>query len=63
MSIPKNTTYERVYSVALEFFGHDKDKTHSWWLSKCEEFGNKAPYEMVKEGKGRQLLILMQRCM
>lgn len=56
------TTYARIYSAALDMFDHDKDKTNAWWLSKCEQLGNKAPYELVKEGKGRKLLKLINRC-
>jgi uncharacterized protein (DUF2384 family) len=62
MSSPKNTTYARVYSMALEIFKYDKDKTHAWWLSKNPVLDGKAPYEMVKEGKGRTLIKLFNRC-
>ncbi len=61
-SCPRRTTYEKVYSYALEMFEYDKDKTNAWWLSKCEALGDKAPYELVKEGKGAKLLTLIQRC-
>lgn len=60
--INRNTTYARVYSAALDMFGNDKDKTNAWWLSKCEEFGGLAPYEMVKQGKARKLIKLINRC-
>ncbi len=59
---PRNTTYSRVYSYALDMFDHDKDKCNSWWMSKSEELGGKAPYELVKEGKGRMLIKLINRC-
>lgn len=61
-STPKTLTYAKIYSYALELFQYDKDKTNVWWLTKCEQFGDKAPYELVKEGKGRKLMKLMQRC-
>ena len=61
-SVPRSLTYAKVYSFALELFGYDKDKTNSWWMTKCEELGDKSPYEMVKEGKGRKLLKLIHRC-
>jgi len=59
---PRNLTYSQIYSFALEIFGYDKDKTNAWWLTKCEELGGKAPHELIKEGKGRKLLRLIQRC-
>lgn len=61
-SSPKNLTYAKVYSYALELFNYDKDKTNSWWLTKQEELGDKAPFELVKEGKGRRLVRMIQRC-
>ena len=61
-SVPKNTTYEHVYNYALEMFCHDKDKCNAWWLGKNDLFDGKAPYELVKEGKGRKLIKLMNRC-
>lgn len=62
MNRPRNLTYERLYNHALELFGHDKDKTNAWWMGRCEELNNKAPYEMVKEGKARKLMRIMERC-
>lgn len=59
---PKNLTYEKVYNYAYSLFGHDKDKTNAWWMGKQEMFDNRSPYEMVKEGKGRQLIRLIERC-
>lgn len=61
-SSPKATTYERVYKSALEMFDYDKDKTISWWMTKNEELDGLAPYEMVKIGKGRKLLKIIERC-
>lgn len=61
-STPRNTTYAQVYSYALELFGYDKDKANAWWMAKQEELGGKAPYELVKEGKGRRLIKIIQRC-
>jgi hypothetical protein len=62
MTIPKNLTYEQAYNFALEMFKFDKDKTNMWWMTKCNEFNNLAPYEMVKTGKGQQLMRYIQRC-
>lgn len=62
MTSPKNTTYSRVYSITLEIFDYDKDKAHKWWLAKNALLDGKAPYEMVKEGKGRRLIKLLNRC-
>lgn len=61
-SSSKATTYERVYKSALEMFDYDKDKTNAWWMNKQDELDGLAPYEMVKQGKGRKLLKLIERC-
>lgn len=61
-SASRRTTYERVYSAALELFENDKNKLNFWWISKQLEFGNLAPYEMIKAGKGRKLLRIIERC-
>jgi len=61
--VPRNLTYKKVFDHALEFFGHDRDKTLSWWMKKAEEFGNLSPFEMVKEGKGRRLIRMMEKCL
>jgi len=63
MKSSKKTTYAKVYLTAFELFGFDKNKTNSWWMSPCEEFNNLSPFEMVREGKGRQLLKLMHKCL
>jgi uncharacterized protein (DUF2384 family) len=62
-SNPKNITYSHAYSKALEVFQYDKDKTNSWWISKHNEFDGKSPYELVKEGNGRKLMKIMDRCL
>jgi len=61
-TVSRNLTYARVYNYALEMFDFDKDKTNHWWMNKCEEFGDLSPFEMVKMGKGRKLVKLIQRC-
>lgn len=61
-SVPRNLTYAQVYACALEFFNHDKDKTNHWWLNKHEELSGLSPYEMVKQGKGRKLVRLIEKC-
>lgn len=58
---PRNLTFQQVYDMALKMFNEDKDKTNSWWMSRCEEFENLSPYEMVKIGKGRKLVKLIER--
>lgn len=60
--IPRNLTYARVYSFALELFQFDKDKTNVWWMSKRKELNDKSPFEMVKTGKGRLLMKYINRC-
>lgn len=59
-SVPRNLTYAKVYQYALELFGFDKDKTNSWWMSQLEELGM-SPFEMVKLGKGRQIMRLIDK--
>lgn len=59
----KKLSYEKVYQYALELFGYDKDKTNAWWMGKCETLDNLSPFEMVKEGKGRELMKMLTRCM
>jgi len=54
--------YEKVYQHALQLFGYDKDKTNAWWISKLEQLDNKSPFEWVREGKGRELIKLMVKC-
>ena len=58
----KNLTYAKVYNYALEMFKYDKDKTNHWWLTKNELLDGRSPFEMVKMGKGRKLVKLIQRC-
>lgn len=59
-SVPRNLTYAKVYHYALELFGFDKDKTNAWWMSQLEELGM-SPFEMVKLGKGRQIMRLIDK--
>lgn len=62
MTAPKSITYEKVYNYALEIFGYDKDKTNAWWVAQSDELNGIAPYQMVKEGKGRKLMKILERC-
>lgn len=59
---PKNLTYEKVYNHALSVFCQDRDKTNIWWMTKNPLLDGMSPYEMVKEGKGRKLIRIMERC-
>jgi len=60
--VPRNLTYAKVYNSALEMFGYDRDKANSWWMSRCEEFGGLSPYQMVKNGYGRRVMRLLEKC-
>lgn len=62
MRTPRTLTYEKVYKTALALFDHDPHKTNSWWLKKQEALDGLAPYEMVKCGKSRKLMKIMERC-
>jgi len=62
LSKPRNTTYEQVYNYALEIFRFDRQRLNSWWLKKSEQFDNLAPYEMVKIGKARKLMRILEKC-
>jgi len=57
----RGITYAKVYSYALEMFQYDKDKTNSWWMSKRPEFDNKSPYELVKSGKAKKVIRIINR--
>lgn len=58
----KNLTYKQVYDRALELFNNDKDKVNSWWMSQCDEFNGLSPYQMVKDGYGRKVIRLLDKC-
>lgn len=60
--VPRNLTFEKVYNYALELFCYDRDKVNSWWISGNEDLGGMSPYEMVKNGKGRKLIRIMEKC-
>jgi len=60
--IAKNLTYEQVFNHALEMFQFNKDKTLSWWMSPQQELGDKSPFQFVKEGNGRALVRIIERC-
>lgn len=55
-------SYEKVYHYALQLFEFDKDKTNSWWMGKCEELDGLSPFEMVKEGRGIELMKIINKC-
>lgn len=63
MTRHKNVTYEQVRRLALQVFGEDKDKLNAWWMAKRDEFDNKSPYEVVRDGRGRWLMDYLTRCM
>lgn len=60
--VPKSMPYAKVYQHALELFGYDKDKTNVWWMSPINELEGASPFEMVKSGRGRELMKLINRC-
>jgi hypothetical protein len=55
-------SYEMVYVRALQLFDNDPERTNVWWLKKSSELKGLAPYEMVRNGKGRKLLRILERC-
>lgn len=58
----KKLNYQKIYQYALEIFGYDKDKTNSWWLTKCKELDDRSPFEFVRDGRGRELMKMITRC-
>ena len=60
--IPKKLGYDKIYHYALQLFGYDREKTNLWWMTKNEQLDGLSPFEMIKEGKGRQLMKLIIRC-
>ncbi len=58
----KITTYERIYLSAKDLFKDDMNRLNLWWLQRHDSLGGKAPYEMIKEGKGRKLLRIIEKC-
>ena len=62
MGSPKNITYEKIYNRALDLFNGDRNRTNLWWIRKSELFDNKAPHELVREGKGQKLMKIIERC-
>lgn len=61
-STPKKVGYQQIYEMALEMFGHDRNKTNSWWLTKQNSLGNKSPYESARDGNARKLMKIIERC-
>lgn len=59
---PRNMTYEKVYNYVLELFGQDRNKANAFWIREQDELGGKAPHQMVKEGKGRKLIKILEKC-
>jgi hypothetical protein len=35
---------------------------NAWWMTKNNEMDGLTPYEMVKNGKGRKLMRMLERC-
>ena len=61
-SCPRKLSYQKIYQYALEIFGYDKDKCNVWWMSKNKLLEDLSPFEFVREGKGRELMKMMNRC-
>ena len=43
------------YSLVLEFFGHDLEKTRRWWITPNPMLGQISPHHMLMMGNGRKL--------
>jgi len=61
-SVPRSVGFQRVYERVLELFDNDRSKANFWWMSQQESLDNKSPYEMVKQGHGRKIIKILQRC-
>lgn len=59
---PKKLTYEKIFNHALEIFQFDKDKTLAWWMTPQIELGNKSPFQYARDGKGRALVRIIEKC-
>ena len=63
MSTAKNITYANALEEIIEFFGYDKDKALSWYMTPNEQFENLTPYEMIKIGKGQKMMSFLRNIM
>lgn len=52
----KDVTYEKAFNLIVEFFNDDKDKAMKWYMTRNPLLGNIAPFEMIKQGRGRKLV-------
>jgi hypothetical protein len=58
----RKLSYEFIYKAVLELFQYDKDKTNLWWMAKNPQLKGLSPFEVVKKGKGRRIMQLINRC-
>lgn len=61
-SNPKSLTYDKVRQIALEIFNYDKDKLNIWWMAKNPHLDDRSPFEVVRDGQGRELVRYLERC-
>ncbi len=61
--VPRNITYEMIYNLLIDLFESDRDKAMNFYLSRKEAFGWLSPYEMVKNGRGAELLKLIRKAL
>lgn len=59
--MPHKVSYEHVLKMIIEFFEGDKDKAFYWYAKKNPALNNLSPFEMVKNGKGKNLITFMKK--
>jgi uncharacterized protein (DUF2384 family) len=53
--------YEDVLKKIMKIFNNERDKAFNFYLSPVSELNNRSPYEMIKIGKGRYVMRLLDR--
>ena len=60
---PHDYGYQRIYNHVIDLFGHDREKANKWWMAPNPYLEDKAPYQLVKEGRGKELNKIIWKCL
>jgi hypothetical protein len=59
----KPNGYEKILNHIIHVFNYDKEKAYRWWMAPNINLENKSPYQLAKEGKSKDLMKILRKCL
>lgn len=55
--------YERILNHVVHIFNYDKEKAFKWWMTPNVNLEDKSPFQYVKDGRSKELMRILRKCL